>query len=213
MSVGDRVADIAPAPGAVEDGATVATAPPIAQWPRPAAVVRRVREGPTVVSLWLRDPLAGQYRSAAAGQYLRLHTEDGTGPVWRSYTISGTRDDLLRISVKHTGTHARMSALTARLPDAHAQLFLTKARTSEGAVRHRRPDKTDWALLTQDLEDITVHLCGPVSFMRDARESLLDLGATIQIRTETFASPSRELVGEHRVVFDGRDQPLQIGAE
>ncbi|WP_149182111.1 MOSC domain-containing protein [Streptomyces sp. TRM49041] len=79
-----------------------------AQWPRPARIVSRSRESRDVVSLWLSDPLAGRREASLPGQHVRVHGRDDDGPLWRSYTVSATDGDLLRISVKRDG---RMSAL------------------------------------------------------------------------------------------------------
>jgi len=101
---GDPVEDLGPAPGAVGDGASAATAPPVSDWPRVAWVVERVAESANVVSLWLDDPLASLRPPPRAGQHLRVHLIDSEGrAAWRCYTISGVEASRLRISVKRDG--------------------------------------------------------------------------------------------------------------
>jgi ferredoxin-NADP reductase/uncharacterized protein YcbX len=79
----------------------VDTAPPVSQWPRRAAVVSCVRESANTTSFWLQDPLAKWRWPVKPGQRLRVHApESGLAAPWRSYTVSGTLDDRLRISVK-----------------------------------------------------------------------------------------------------------------
>ncbi|GAA3115645.1 MOSC domain-containing protein [Streptosporangium carneum] len=108
LGLGDPVVDLG------ENGATPfalarpATTPDFAEWPRASRIVSRVRESRDVVSLWLRDPLAGLREAPLPGQHLRIHGGDEDGPLWRSYTVSAVEGDLLRISVKRQG---RMSAL------------------------------------------------------------------------------------------------------
>lgn len=111
LVVGSPMTDLAVAPGAGRDGRAAATAPGPAEWPRPAAVVSRVKESPSVTSLWLRDPLADLYGAPLPGQHLRVHAAEGAGPMWRSYTISAIERGLLRISVKRLHPHGRMSGL------------------------------------------------------------------------------------------------------
>ncbi|SDM21343.1 MOSC domain-containing protein [Allokutzneria albata] len=99
VSPGDPVVDLGPAPGAALAGTEPSNAPPAQQWPRPARVVRRVRESTSVISYWLRDPLAGVRPEPLAGQHVRIHH----GGRWRAYTISAAEGDELRISVKRDG--------------------------------------------------------------------------------------------------------------
>jgi len=104
ITPGDAVKDLGPAPGAVADGASAATAPPVSDWPRVARVVERMAESANVVSLWLDDPLASLRPPLRAGQHLRVHVLDGEGrAAWRCYTISGVEASTLRISVKRDG--------------------------------------------------------------------------------------------------------------
>ncbi|GAA4199996.1 hypothetical protein GCM10022252_52590 [Streptosporangium oxazolinicum] len=108
LDIGSPVGDLAAAPRAACDGAAVADA---AEWPRPMRIVSRVRESRNVVSLWLRDPLAGLRRATLPGQYVRVHGGDGVGPLWRSYTVSAVERDLVRISVRRLDPQGRMSRL------------------------------------------------------------------------------------------------------
>lgn len=122
--------------------AKVPRAPALTTWPRPAEVVEIVEEAPGIRSVWLRDPLAvlGSLDSFVAGQHVAVHhlAVDGT---WRRYTVSGIKDDRLRITVKQ-GSGAGSQAIHAlktgqRLHltgpygpetfslDASANLFLT----------------------------------------------------------------------------------------
>ncbi|WP_457468501.1 MOSC domain-containing protein [Pseudomonas sp. TE21394] len=81
--------------------AKVPRAPALVSWPRPAEVVEIFEEAPGIRSVWLRDPLAmlGSLESFVAGQHVAVHhlAVDGT---WRRYTVSGIKDDRLRITVK-----------------------------------------------------------------------------------------------------------------
>lgn len=111
LATGQRVVDVGAAPRATREATKVSTAPPVVEWPRRVTVVQRVQESPSVVSFWLRDPLAALRPEPQPGQHLRLHTTDAAGPLWRAYTISGVDDDLLRVSVKQADSSARMSRL------------------------------------------------------------------------------------------------------
>ncbi len=126
-------------------------------------------------------------------------------------------------------------ALTARLPSARAQLFLTRpaphdgraeatatdttapGATAPGAVRRGRPAAADIARLTAGLDpaDLVAHLCGPASFTREVHQVLLGLGVAPQrVRAEVFASPSTRagteadppLSGPFRVEFTNAEQ-------
>lgn len=70
-------------------------------WPREAEVLETVREDARTVSLWLRDPYD---LPVVAGQHLRVHlaTDDGD-LTWRAYSVSGRREDRLRITVRQRG--------------------------------------------------------------------------------------------------------------
>ncbi|WP_349976434.1 MOSC domain-containing protein [Pseudomonas sp. WHRI 8519] len=122
--------------------AKVPRAPALVSWPRSVEVVEIFEEAPGIRSVWLRDPLAvlGSLESFVAGQHVAVHhlAVDGT---WRRYTVSGIKDDRLRITVKQ-GSGAGSQAIhtletgqrlhltgpsgpdTFRL-DAPANLFLT----------------------------------------------------------------------------------------
>lgn len=101
---GDPIEDLGPVLGAARDGAGVATAPPVRDWPRAARVAGRVAESAGVTSFWLEDPLAPLRPQPRAGQHLRLHLVNGEGrAAWRCYTISGAEGSRLRVSVKRDG--------------------------------------------------------------------------------------------------------------
>ncbi|RII08643.1 Flavohemoprotein [Streptomyces sp. YIM 130001] len=87
-----------------------ASRPDPAQWPRPARIVARHEESEEVTSLWLRDPQHGTGAKPLPGQHLRIHAADGSGPVWRCYTLSGVDGGDLRISVQRAAD-GRMSGL------------------------------------------------------------------------------------------------------
>jgi ferredoxin-NADP reductase/uncharacterized protein YcbX len=85
-------------------------APAPENWPRFAAVVQRVKESDDVDSFWLQDPLMRLCTQALPGQHLRLHLQgDSDGPIWRTYTISGTDGDRLRLSIKNEGPTGKVS--------------------------------------------------------------------------------------------------------
>lgn len=125
LAPGQHLADVGPAPAAVRAATRASTAPPPAQWPRPATVVRRVQESATVHSLWLRDPLARLRPAPLPGQHLRVHASDGDGPVWRSYTISAVDGDQLRISARDAGADASMSRLLDRTAKPGTSLLIS----------------------------------------------------------------------------------------
>lgn len=93
--------------------AKVPRAPALVSWPRPAEVVEILEEAPGIRSVWLQDPLAvlGSLNSFVAGQHVAVHhlAVDGT---WRRYTVSGIKDDRLRITVKQ-GSGAGSQAIHA----------------------------------------------------------------------------------------------------
>ncbi|MGP3953973.1 MOSC domain-containing protein [Streptomyces sp. 7N604] len=97
---------------------------PIEQWPRPARVVRREAESDDVVSIWLRDPLRRLRVPHRSGQHLRIHVTDDQGPLWRCYTISGSHDGDLRISVKRH-PDGRMSQWLHRHAHVDATLLVS----------------------------------------------------------------------------------------
>ncbi|MCP3805432.1 MOSC domain-containing protein [Allokutzneria sp. A3M-2-11 16] len=99
VAAGDPIVDLGPAPGAALAATEPYNAPPAQQWPRPARVVRRVRESASVTSFWLSDPLAGVRPEPLAGQHIRIHHSGR----WRAYTVSAVEGDQLRISVKRDG--------------------------------------------------------------------------------------------------------------
>ncbi|TCO59624.1 MOSC domain-containing protein [Actinocrispum wychmicini] len=80
-------------------------------WPREAEVLETVREDARTVSLWLRDPYL---LPVTAGQHVRVHlpTADG-GLTWRAYSVSGRRDDRLRITVRLRGLVSKRLASLA----------------------------------------------------------------------------------------------------
>ena len=87
-------------------------APKPENWPRFAAVVQRVNESEDVDSFWLQDPLMRLCAQAHPGQHLRVHLQaDGDVPLWRTYTISGTDGDRLRLSIKNEGPTGKVSNL------------------------------------------------------------------------------------------------------
>ncbi|MGX2992756.1 MOSC domain-containing protein [Streptomyces sp. JNUCC 64] len=96
------------------DPASLPTPEP--DWPRYATVTELRRESPTVTTVRLRDPAA---LGAAPGQHLRVHLADGRGPVWRSYTLTGTDPGDLAISVK-------------RVPDGRVSPLVHALRVGEG---------------------------------------------------------------------------------
>ncbi|WP_345763411.1 MOSC domain-containing protein [Diaminobutyricibacter sp. McL0608] len=89
-----------------ERAAPSKTAPANATWPRSVLVDERVVESDSVVSFWFHDPqgLAGDIQP---GQHVRVHLPGVAAPSWRCYTVSGTRDDRIRISVKRDGRISR----------------------------------------------------------------------------------------------------------
>ena len=92
------------APGAAGNAGLTAVSPPPA-WPgfRPLTVTAVDRETESVVSVRLADPGGGAVPAALPGQFLtlRLPAGDGTGPLLRSYSLSGAPGaDTYRISVK-----------------------------------------------------------------------------------------------------------------
>ncbi|WP_031465045.1 MOSC domain-containing protein [Sciscionella sediminilitoris] len=97
---GATVLETGAAAAALRSGAAAPSAPDLPRWPRPAELVRRTEESGAVTSFWLRDPLWTLGLEPSSGQHLRVHLHDAEGPLWRSYTISGAREGLLRISVK-----------------------------------------------------------------------------------------------------------------
>lgn len=115
VALGDRVEILRAEPRIWSLGAGYFEAPPVPKWPRPAEVVRRVRESADVVSLWLRDPAAATRGEPRAGQHLRVHL-GGPAPLWRSYTVSAVEGDLLRLTIRDQGRAS--SRLTALEPGA-----------------------------------------------------------------------------------------------
>jgi ferredoxin-NADP reductase/uncharacterized protein YcbX len=113
VRAGDRVEVLAPDPRIWQLGAVYAEAPPVPKWPRPAEVIETRAESVDVTSLWLRDPAAGTRGALLPGQHVRVHLGGAEAvPLWRSYTVSGLRDGLLRLSVKAQGrVSTRLSAL------------------------------------------------------------------------------------------------------
>jgi ferredoxin-NADP reductase/uncharacterized protein YcbX len=90
ITAGDTLTDLGPVPGPA--------AVPDPGWPRRAELVARTPESPTVSSFTFRDPAGVLCRP---GQHLRVHFTDGREPpLWRSYTITGSTPDTLRISIK-----------------------------------------------------------------------------------------------------------------
>ncbi|MFJ4156868.1 MOSC domain-containing protein [Pseudomonas sp. NPDC089752] len=88
---------------------SVPKAPPVANWPRPALVVKVTEEAMGIRSLWLRDPMAhlGALDAIKPGQHIAVHGLTKAGD-WRRYTISGHKGDRLRITVKRdTGVGSR----------------------------------------------------------------------------------------------------------
>lgn len=93
---GDTVS--VPAPTAGSDAPGQQTLPAAADWPRRAEVAAVDHESPTVLSLWLRDPL-GLAPAVRQGQHVRIHVVDNQGPIWRKYTVSAVEGDLVRVSI------------------------------------------------------------------------------------------------------------------
>ncbi|MFI6603662.1 MOSC domain-containing protein [Nonomuraea sp. NPDC050536] len=78
-------------------------------WPREAEVVTVVREDARTVSLWLRDPYQ---LPVTAGRHVRVHLPTANGGLtWRAYSVSGRRDDRLRITVRLRGEVSKRLAL------------------------------------------------------------------------------------------------------
>lgn len=111
LATGQPVSAVRHSGRTVTDPAVPASSPTTAQWPRLARVTDRVRESDSVTSFWVRDPLRRGDASAHAGQHLRVHAADRTGPLWRSYTISAAVHGSLRVSVKRDDRGGRMSRL------------------------------------------------------------------------------------------------------
>ena len=98
-------------------------ADPVTDWPRRTEVVRVEHESPTVLSLWLRDPL-GLAAGVRQGQHVRLHTLGPEGPVWRKYTVSAVEAGLVRISVA-LEKRGRMSEILRITPPEDLRILLT----------------------------------------------------------------------------------------
>jgi len=85
----------------VNAAASIHTAPPLSDWPRPAVVERTNEEARKIRSLWIDDTFGKTVAMGGfkAGQYIRVHnlSESHT---WRSYTVSAVKDGKLRITVK-----------------------------------------------------------------------------------------------------------------
>lgn len=81
-------------------------------WPRAATIAEKRAESSAVTSFWLTDP-SGMAPTAVPGQHVRVHLPGEAAPSWRSYTVSGVRDDAVRISVKRDGR------VSQALHDAH----------------------------------------------------------------------------------------------
>lgn len=126
LTVGQRLTNLGAAGAAMRDATVVSTAPSPVQWPRHATVIDRVAEdSATVLSLWLRDPLAGLRPAPLPGQHLRVHAVDEAGPLWRSYTVSAVTGDTLRLSVRHACRDARMSRLLHRTASPGSRLLIS----------------------------------------------------------------------------------------
>ena len=80
-------------------------------WPREAEVLELVHEDAQTVSLWLRDPYE---LLSGAGQHVRVHLPSADGGLtWRAYSVSGRREDGLRITVRVRGeVSKRLASLT-----------------------------------------------------------------------------------------------------
>ncbi|WP_238163003.1 MOSC domain-containing protein [Kribbella capetownensis] len=80
-------------------------------WPREAEVLETVREDDRTISVWLRDP----YRQPVfAGQHIRVHLPTANAALtWRAYSVSGRRDDRIRITVRLRGAVSESLALLA----------------------------------------------------------------------------------------------------
>ncbi|MGW0808221.1 MOSC domain-containing protein [Nonomuraea sp. NPDC002799] len=102
-------------------------------WPRENEVVETVREDARTVSLWLRDPYL---LPVPAGQHVRVHlpTADG-GLTWRAYSVSGLRDDRLRITVRLRGEVSRRLAALA----AGDRLLVSGPYGAPALSREQRP--------------------------------------------------------------------------
>ncbi|MBR0898919.1 MOSC domain-containing protein [Bradyrhizobium tropiciagri] len=104
VRAGDAILDLGSAVDAIVTGAANPNPPAPHDWPRYAEVVKRVDESASTVSLWMKDPIAAVRAHPKPGQHIRVHfAAEGREPAWRSYTISGVENDLLRISVKNEG--------------------------------------------------------------------------------------------------------------
>ncbi|MGI5452694.1 MOSC domain-containing protein [Streptomyces sp. CA-249302] len=114
---GDRLVDRGRAPA--EPRYTARLAEP--GRPRYAELIRRTDESLTVTTFAFRDPAGGT--GCRPGQHLRLHLADETGPLWRCYTLTGTTETELRISVKRV-PDGRVSARLHTLP-AGSQVLLS----------------------------------------------------------------------------------------
>lgn len=77
------------------------TAPTTTQWPRPARVKEVIAETPNINSVWLEPQVELDERTQhfAPGQHIIIHNL-GVAHVYRAYTISATRNNQFRITVK-----------------------------------------------------------------------------------------------------------------
>jgi ferredoxin-NADP reductase/uncharacterized protein YcbX len=103
IKAGDAVRVLSASPGTLTQASLPSTVPKGADWPRAGAISGIEDSSQTVRSFWIKDSLAqdGIAPAYQAGQHIRLHAIGPDGGAWRSYTISGRRDDgSLRVSIK-----------------------------------------------------------------------------------------------------------------
>jgi ferredoxin-NADP reductase/uncharacterized protein YcbX len=103
ISAGDQVQLIDASPGVLAEATWPSTAPTPADWPRMGSVHAIERSSQSVLSFWIKDPLAADGINVPyqPGQHIRLHALGDDAQSWRSYTVSDRREDgSLRISIK-----------------------------------------------------------------------------------------------------------------
>jgi ferredoxin-NADP reductase/uncharacterized protein YcbX len=103
INAGDQVQLMGASPGVLIEATKPSTAPTPADWPRMGLVHAIERSSQSVLSFWIKDPLAvdGINVPFQPGQHIRLHALGNDAQSWRSYTVSDRREDgSLRISIK-----------------------------------------------------------------------------------------------------------------
>lgn len=105
VAPGDPVVTLGHQPRIWQMGVDYMDAPPTRKWPRFARIVDIVQEDADTRSYWLRDPANLIRPAPLPGQHMRLHlSTENAEPLWRSYTISGVRGDLIRLTIRTRGT-------------------------------------------------------------------------------------------------------------